>query len=133
LIKFNHYVYFNPLLIRGIPGEIYGYWKAHEIGGKLSWEELFQPIIKLSEEGHKVSATVRYGLDRERKRVKQDKGLSEVYVNSATGKAYHENDVIKRQNYANTLRYISKFGYRAFYEGPLTRLIVEEINQNGKL
>jgi gamma-glutamyltranspeptidase/glutathione hydrolase/leukotriene-C4 hydrolase len=30
-----------------VPGEIKGYWKAHQMFGKLKWNKLFQPAIEM--------------------------------------------------------------------------------------
>jgi gamma-glutamyltranspeptidase/glutathione hydrolase/leukotriene-C4 hydrolase len=37
-----------------IPGEIRGYWAAHQKFGKLSWRELFEPAIEMCREGIEV-------------------------------------------------------------------------------
>lgn len=112
---------------------MYGYWKAHQLAGKLPWSELFEPTIRLSQEGHAVSNTLGFMLNKEAKLVARDKGLSEMFVNPSTRKVYARNDVIKREKYAQTLRLISKYGYQAFYNGPLTKLMIDEINKNGRV
>lgn len=30
-----------------VPGEIKGYWKAHQLFGRLDWKDLFQPAIEM--------------------------------------------------------------------------------------
>ncbi|CAG0920648.1 unnamed protein product, partial [Notodromas monacha] len=37
-----------------VPGEIAGYWEAHQKFGKLPWHRLFQPAIKMCLEGIEI-------------------------------------------------------------------------------
>jgi gamma-glutamyltranspeptidase/glutathione hydrolase/leukotriene-C4 hydrolase len=36
----------------GVPGELKGYWEAHQKYGKLPWEQVVKPTIKICEEGY---------------------------------------------------------------------------------
>lgn len=46
--------YTGPLGV-AIPGELKGYQEAHERFGKLPWKDLFEPTIRLCEEGVPIS------------------------------------------------------------------------------
>lgn len=118
-------------LKRAIPGELNGYHKAYEIAGKLPWAELFEPTIKLCEEGYEVSKSLASALKGQQERIKKNTALREMYVDPETDSVYVQGDIIKRLKYAQTLRTIATFGYKAFYDGVLTDLIVKEINDNG--
>ena len=38
-----------------MPGEVAGYWAAHQKHGRLPWAELFEPTIKLCRDGYRVN------------------------------------------------------------------------------
>ena len=62
----------GPLAI-ATPGEIAGYWKAHQMFGKTSWKALFEPTIKIcNETGFVISQRYRNGMDEILARIKAD-------------------------------------------------------------
>jgi gamma-glutamyltranspeptidase len=46
------YVCVTGVMAVGVPGELKGYWEAHQRYGRLSWEEVIMPAIKICEEGY---------------------------------------------------------------------------------
>lgn len=44
----------GPLSV-AVPGELKGYFTAHQRFGKLKWEEIIQPSIELCEKGYEMS------------------------------------------------------------------------------
>jgi gamma-glutamyltranspeptidase/glutathione hydrolase/leukotriene-C4 hydrolase len=36
----------------GVPGELKGYWDAHQRYGRLTWEEVVMPTINICEKGY---------------------------------------------------------------------------------
>ena len=55
------------------PGEVMGYWELHKYG-KLPWNELFEPAIKLAE-GFTVESALAKALEREESYILADPGL----------------------------------------------------------
>jgi gamma-glutamyltranspeptidase/glutathione hydrolase/leukotriene-C4 hydrolase len=101
------------------------------LAGKLPWKDLFEPAIKLCEEGFKIAKALAQGLSQKEDFIKTNSGLREVFINPMTNSVYKQNEVIKRLKYAQTLRNISLNGYELFYKGAMTKIIVDEINHNG--
>jgi gamma-glutamyltranspeptidase/glutathione hydrolase/leukotriene-C4 hydrolase len=97
----------------------------------LAWKDLFEPAIRLCEEGFKVPRALAAALRLRESRIKADKGLSQIFINPMTNSVYKENDTVRHPNYARTLRNISEHGAEIIYNGIYTGIIVSEINQNG--
>ena len=77
------YLLNNLFLILGglavcVPGEIRGYWLAHQIGGRLPWKDLFQPSIKLCREGIVVGSPVAFAMSRQTETIEKFQGLKLV-------------------------------------------------------
>jgi gamma-glutamyltranspeptidase/glutathione hydrolase/leukotriene-C4 hydrolase len=118
-------------LSTAIPGEIYGFWRAHILGGKLAWSTLFQPAIQMCRNGFKVSQVLAFSIKRAENHIRDSKELSNVFINPLTNETYKENDYIKMPKLAETLELISKTNINEFYNGKLAQTMVNEINENG--
>ena len=140
---FNHnsfiknIVYFIFIIIKkgglsvAIPGEIYGYWEAYKLGGKLPWKELFQPAIEMCTDGFRISHALGKSIIGSELFIRKSLELSKIFVNPITNETYKENDLIKMPKLADTLKIISEENITAFYNGSLVKIMVDEINENG--
>jgi gamma-glutamyltranspeptidase/glutathione hydrolase len=107
----------------GTPAAIPMYRLAHQKTGKLPWARLFDPAIKLADDGFAVSPRmanlVKGSLDRG--------GLTDAaaraYV-APDGKPIIAGQILKNPAYAATLRSIAKQGPRALTKGPIAAAIV---------
>jgi len=114
----------------GVPGTVAGLYLAHRAFGVKKWKELIEPAISLAEDGFVVG---RYA-----SRLKRLKGCLDefpelsrfVYVN---GLEITESDTLRQPELARTLRLIARDGPAAFYNGPIARMIVDEMKEQGGL
>ncbi|XP_075071597.1 glutathione hydrolase 1 proenzyme [Mixophyes fleayi] len=112
-----------------VPGEVKGYYTAHQRHGKLPWKNLFEPSIKLAREGFPVGMGLSQGLSASKNVIEQDKSLCEVFCN-ADGKVLQRGDIVKMPKLAETLQKLADDG-NSFYTGPLAMQIVRDIKQAG--
>lgn len=83
-----------------VPGELKGYSTAYKsYGGGVSWESLFEPTIKLCEEGMKVSDRLAHNLKNHEQLVKNDTMLRYEIRNTLNFIKYNSVFVIKFSNY----------------------------------
>ncbi len=99
----------------GVPGVLRMLELAHERHGRLAWRALFEPAIRVAEEGFALTPKFAAALERvpEMKRF------------------YPASPVINR-DYAETLRLIARGGAKAFYEGELARDIALAVRTHPK-
>ncbi|XP_038058647.1 glutathione hydrolase 1 proenzyme-like isoform X1 [Patiria miniata] len=111
----------------GVPGEVAGYWTAHQRYGLLPWRDLFQPSIKLAEDGYVVGKALAGAIRVRESVIKGDPSLSEIFVNSATGETLKEGDTLINTKLAATYKKLAEGGEDAYYRGELTDDIVADI------
>lgn len=114
-----------------VPGEIKGYWLAHQMFGNLKWSTLFQPAIEMCYNGFQLPASQAKFLDYCESKILSSASLRETFVNKLNNEIYKVNSIIKRPKLAKTLEIIAKEGESSFYNGSLTDTIVDEIQSNG--
>jgi len=100
----------------GVPGVLRMLELAHARHGRLPWHELFDPAIRIAEQGFEASPKLREALARERF-LRSDIFSSPRIVNP---------------EYAETLRVIARGGARMFYEGDIARDIVLAVRTHAK-
>jgi len=110
----------------GVPGSISAIFEIHSKFGSLPIEDLFEPAIKLAEEGFIVTEKQSSSLTGKLNDFILINGNNSLY-----SKRYYEGDTIKNEKFANTLSIISKNGPKAFYEGEIAEMIVTEVIESG--
>ena len=59
-----HFLFPTGPMSAGVPGEVKGFKKAHDMFGKLPWRELVEPSIKLASEGFTVTSALANSIKR---------------------------------------------------------------------
>uniref|UniRef100_T1PAS5 Gamma-glutamyltranspeptidase n=1 Tax=Musca domestica TaxID=7370 RepID=T1PAS5_MUSDO len=118
-------------LAGAVPGEILGYWEMHKRYGRLPWNVLFQPTIKLCREGHWVSKYLAAALASKEQQIRNEPSMAEIFVKE-DGTLYKEGDYLKRLALGDTLERIAKNGAGELYDdGETARMFVEDIQAMG--
>ena len=73
-----------------------------------------------------------WGINEYEKLIRLDPGLSKVFINPDNNQTLKENEIVRYFDLANTLEKIAEKGVKVFYDGELSKIIVEENNLNGK-
>ncbi|XP_070573062.1 glutathione hydrolase 1 proenzyme-like [Ptychodera flava] len=114
----------------GVPGEVECFWTAHMKYGKLPWKDLFEPSIKLAEEGMEIDGALAYGIRYTENYIRTMPNLGEVFLKD-DGSLKQEGDIMFRPKLAHTYRRIAAGGAEAFYTGRLADDIVADIKEQG--
>ncbi|MGL3821384.1 gamma-glutamyltransferase [Sphingopyxis sp. R3-92] len=109
----------------GVPGNMRLMEMAHKKWGKLEWKALFQPAIKLAEEGYEVTPALYNWLDRFQPQWKDFPDARAIYY--IDGKPAPVGTRLKNPAYAAILRDIAARGPDAFYTGTNARAISDAV------
>lgn len=107
----------------GVPGAIALYEIAHGEHGKLAWAELFQPAIRLAENGFAVSPRLAGFLPRMAKLGRLDENPAAAAYFFPDGQPLKIGQLLKNPEYADTLRRIAQEGAVAFYTDEIAEKI----------
>jgi gamma-glutamyltranspeptidase/glutathione hydrolase len=108
----------------GVPGAVALYKLAHDKHGRLPWAELFQPAIRLANEGFVVSEKMANFLPgiRQMSALDEYPGSAEYFYPG--GEPLKAGDFLRNPEYAATLQRIAEEGPEAFYSGEIAEAIV---------
>jgi gamma-glutamyltranspeptidase/glutathione hydrolase len=113
----------------GTPGAVRLLEVAHRQHGKLPWARLFEPALRLADNGFAMSPRLNMQLAAE-KYLKSDAAAADYfYQPDGTPKAV--GTVMRNPAYAATLRAIQAGGADAFYKGPIAADIVKAVRSHG--
>jgi len=110
----------------GVPGTVALMEMAHRQHGKLPWARLFEPAIRMAEQGFGVSPRLNLSITDSAETLYADEA-SRAYFLSEEGVPLFSGTVVRNPAYAATLRAIAQGGARAFYEGEIAADIVEKV------
>jgi len=110
----------------GVPGVLRMLDLAYQEHGKLAWARLFEPAIKLAEEGFPVSQRLAESIADDEYLNKMPDAARYFY---AEGKPLAAGTQLRNPALAAVLRAIAEGGANAFYSGKIAQDIVTTVNQ----
>ncbi|XP_070172184.1 scoloptoxin SSD14 [Polyergus mexicanus] len=122
---------FHGALAVAVPGELAGYWGAHQRFGKLPWADLFKPSVELCEKGYTMTVAQYDGLVYNKKSIYNDPTLRELFIDPATNEFRKAGSVIKPLTLCKTLRIIAEKNATEFYNGTIGRYLVDDLREQG--
>ncbi len=114
----------------GVPGNIRLMERVHARWGKIGWGKIFQPAIKLAEEGYTVSGPTAGLLRAVAPLWKDFPAARAIYWNGDRPKSAGE--TVKNPALGAMLRRIAKGGARAFYTGQTGRAITAAVADSAR-
>ncbi|KAJ2508690.1 hypothetical protein GGI11_006024 [Coemansia sp. RSA 2049] len=113
-----------------VPGEVAGMYSAHKRFGKLTWERLFAPSVKLARDGAVLSELVHKELMAIEEVVLSSPGFNTTYTDGH-GNILAAGATVYRRELADTLEEIGEKGPAAFYSGRIAQSLVKAVQDNG--
>lgn len=110
------------------PGALRALEMAHKKTGRLPWATLFEPAIRLSEQGFAISPRL-YGLIAADRYISRSPEMAAYFLNpDGTPKAVGTR--LKNPALANVFKRIAKEGPDALYQGPIAEQIAAKVQAN---
>ena len=133
--KLPHDASVNGGLAIAIPGELRGLEVLHSRHGKLDWADVVKPAMELAENGFEVTEHLAHDIANHGARFAEKyPNLGKLLSRNGDGKTwYQEGDIMKRKEYAATLRAVMKDGADAIYKGPIAQAIVKDLEEAGSI
>lgn len=112
----------------GVPGVVRMLEQAHKEHGKLPWATLFEPAIRLADQGFQVSPRLNTML-ASAQYLRQDPEAA-AYFYDRNGQPWPVGHVLRNPELAQVLRNIAAQGSRALLEGPVAQSIVDKVRSH---
>jgi gamma-glutamyltranspeptidase / glutathione hydrolase len=118
-------------LASGVPGSVDGMVEMHQKFGKLSWNKLLEPAIRLAEGGVILTEREALGLNNNLAVFKKVNGENLNYFVKPDGSKWVKGDLLIQKDLAETLKLIQLQKRAGFYEGKTAALLVDEMTKGG--
>ncbi|CAC5387673.1 GGT1_5 [Mytilus coruscus] len=112
-----------------VPGEVRGYQKLCEMYKCLPWKDLVQPSIDLAKNGFKITANTGRAIESSKNKINANPAFKKAYTNPATNELYKVGEIARFPLLAYTLRTIAEEGPQTFYNGNLSKNILEDLKE----
>ncbi len=112
----------------GVPGTVSMLALAHRAHGKLPWARLFEPAIRLAEDGFEVSPRLHTLLAAET--ALRAEPVAAAYFYRPDGTPHPVGHVLKNPELAAVLRLIATQGPAALHQGPVAQAIVDKVRRH---
>lgn len=113
----------------GTPGVLRALEMAHKKTGRLHWATLFEPAIRLAEQGFAISPRLHSLIAADRN-IPQSPDMAAYFLN-ADGTPKATGTVLKNPALANVFKRIAKEGPDALYQGPIADEIARKVQGHG--
>ena len=113
----------------GTPGLLRLLELAHRQQGRLRWQRLVQPAIRLAEQGFAISPRLHQALTEQAASLRLDPAAS-GYFYDAEGQPWPVGHRLRNPALAKTLRSIARSGADALYRGPLAQELVRRVREH---
>ncbi len=113
----------------GVPGVVRLLWLAHQEHGVLPWKRLFEPAIRLSEQGFRISPKLAASIARDPALASMPVVQDYFFTKDADGSRVPlaAGALLKNPELAETLKLIADKGPDGFYSGPVAQKIVDAV------
>ena len=116
-------------LAAGVPGSVAGLYEAHRRFGRLPWETVMEPAIRLAGEGFTVTKVLAHSVRADSSRLVRFPGTAGLFFPG--GNAITEGSLWRNADLARCLERIAHHGPAGFYEGETARLLLDEMKRGG--
>lgn len=115
----------------GVPGNIALMASAHKKWGKLPWKRLFDPAIRLAEQGFIVSPRLAQSITGASRLWKEFPEIRQIYAN-ANGQPLPAGATVRNPALGKALRLIGAQGPDAFYKGEIGKSITAAVASSAR-
>jgi gamma-glutamyltranspeptidase/glutathione hydrolase len=114
-------------LASGTPGTVAGLIQLHKDEASMPLEKLITPAIVLANEGFKLSEFQAQNLNKYAKKFKKNKEAEKIFVKEG---GWQKSDLLIQKDLAKSLSLIATNGSKAFYDGDITKKILNDYKEN---